>query len=501
VSHPEDADRRPLPPIVYNPVTLVGAALGSISLGLIVFLILLTYFSPEANPYMGIVAFVILPVFLIGGIALMAGGVWREVRLRRRGVVRGGLPRIDLDDPRQRRLLIAVGVGSIFFVAASAFGSFQAFEYTESNAFCGTICHTVMHPEYTAYQQSPHARVHCVDCHIGSGAEWFVRSKLSGAYQVYAVLSNRFPRPIPTPISNLRPARDTCETCHWPAFFYNDKLVVRDYYLSDEANTHERLRLAVHIGGGRPNAVAASGIHWHMNTENQVHYYASDDARQDIPWVKTRTRDGTEKIFRNTDSGITDEQVDPAKLRRMDCLDCHNRPTHDFHPAPERVNLLLSRGRIDPTLPNAKATAVEALEGGYASNDEAMQKIESHILDAYRQGHPEVARSRADAIGAMVSAVQEVYRENYFPTMGVSWRKFPDNIGHLYSPGCFRCHDGKHVSDDGSVISRDCTSCHELLRMETAGAAPPPLAPSEFHHPVDIGGAWREMSCSDCHGG
>jgi hypothetical protein len=258
--------------------------------------------------------------------------------------------------------------------------------------------------------------------------------------------------------------------------------------------------MAVRIGGGRPESVSASGIHWHMNTEHQVDYFAADEARQNIPWVRSRSRDGSERIFRNVEAGTSDEQVDPEKLRRMDCLDCHNRPTHEFHPAPERVNLLLSRKLIDPTLHTAKARAFAALEGSYASLDEGLAQIEAHILDAYRDGYAEVARARGDEIQAMTRAVQDVYRRNYFPSMGVSWRKFPDNIGHLYSPGCFRCHDGKHVSDDGSVISRDCSSCHELWDTQRAGDPAQALAPGEFHHPVDIGDAWREMNCSDCHG-
>ncbi len=94
-----------------------------------------------------------------------------------------------------------------------------------------------MEPEHTAYQNSPHARVKCVDCHVGSGAGWYVRSKLSGAYQVYAVLANVYPRPIPTPIKNLRPARETCEQCHWPSHFSGQKEVINTYFKSDEQNT------------------------------------------------------------------------------------------------------------------------------------------------------------------------------------------------------------------------------------------------------------------------
>ena len=88
----------------------------------------------------------------------------------------------------------------------SSLGSYRVFEETESPQFCGALCHTVMKPEYTAYKISPHSRVRCTECHIGPGASWFVRAKLSGLYQVYATVTDVYPRPIPVPVQNLRPA-------------------------------------------------------------------------------------------------------------------------------------------------------------------------------------------------------------------------------------------------------------------------------------------------------
>ena len=212
--------QRKLPPSFYNLTTLAGAVIAGVSFGLILFLLLLEQFSQTSKPYMGIIAFVILPAFLIGGLTIAAFGVWREHRRQRIGTsVEQHLPVIDLNNPRHQTAVALVSIGTLLLIVFSAFGSFQAYEHTDSDAFCGQTCHTVMNPEFTAYSNSPHARVGCVKCHIGPGAGWFVRSKLSGAYQLYAVAFNKYPQPIRTPIHNLRPAQETCEQCHWPSQF------------------------------------------------------------------------------------------------------------------------------------------------------------------------------------------------------------------------------------------------------------------------------------------
>jgi hypothetical protein len=494
--------RRRLPAIFYNGVSFAGAALAAASLGLIAFLMLLEVLSEESHPYMGIVAFAILPVFLIMGLLLVAAGVLRQRRRRRRGLEGAGrLPRIDLEDPRHRRLFVIFAAGSILFAALSAFGTYQAYEYTNSNAFCGTVCHSVMHPEWTAYQASPHSRVKCVDCHIGSGARWFVRSKLSGSYQIYSVLADAYPRPIPTPVHSLRPSRDTCEECHWPAHFFDEKLVVRDYYLPDDAQTHVRLHLLLGTGGGEPGSGRASGIHWHMNLASEIEYFASDERRQEIPWVRVRGRDGSVRTYVDQTAGFSAADVDERAVRRMDCIDCHNRPTHRYEPPQPEVNFALAQGRIDPGLPGLKGAAVAALEEAWPSAEAARAGIEKALRDFYREKHPDLAASREDAIAAAVAETQRIHASNYFPEMKVSWRAFPNNAGHLWSPGCFRCHDGNHVSEDGAVISRDCGICHTLLSQQTGSDERVSLHGVEYQHPVDIADAWKVMDCSDCHGG
>lgn len=492
---------RLFPTSFYNTITLIGAAISGVSFGLILFLAILELLTAQPKPYMGIIAFVILPAILLFGVFLIVIGIMRENRREKTGKPHGlHLPQIDLNNPRHRVAFFYFSFGGILLLLFSAFGSFKAYEYTETDSFCGEMCHKVMEPEYTAYQFSPHARVGCVKCHIGPGAGWFVRSKLSGAYQVYAVAFDKFPRPIPTPIENLRPAQETCEQCHWPKHFFSEKQKRITNFISDEANTRWDLALLMKIGGGNIEAGPTSGIHWHMNILNEVAYIATDRQRMEIPWIRSTAKDGTVRVYRDVEAGLTDEELAAYQPRRMDCIDCHNRPTHIYHPAARSVNHVMELGWIDRQLPYVKSIAVQALEYPYTTRSIALDSIRLTIEEYYRANYPRVYQQQKDAIDKAVEELQKIYSRNYFPEMKHDWRQYPDHIGHMYAPGCFRCHDGKHVSDDGKVLSRDCNACHtviaqgyekEKLRVSLKGV--------EYEHPIDIGDAWKEMNCSDCH--
>jgi hypothetical protein len=339
-----------------------------------------------------------------------------------------------------------------------------------------------------------------VKCHIGPGAGWFVRSKLSGAYQVYATAFNKYPRPIPTPIENLRPAQETCEQCHWPKHFFSEKQHVNTYFLSDEKNTKWTLNLLMKTGGGNIEAGPTSGIHWHMNISNEVEYIPTDSTRQSIPWVRVRHPDGTEKIYRSVEQSLTDEELATMPRRRMDCIDCHNRPTHIYHPPARSVNHVMSLGWVDPLLPNIKSVAVDALERPYTTKQIGLDSIRIALEGYYRSSFPDLARKNASAIERAVEEIQKIFQRNYFPDMKVNWKQFPDNIGHMYYPGCFRCHDGKHVADDGKVLDRDCNACHTILAQQfERDRLRVSLGGIDYRHPVDIGDAWKEMNCNDCH--
>jgi hypothetical protein len=495
--------KRVFPESFYNFVTLVGAVIAVVSFGLILFLVLLEAVAEQPKPYMGIIAFVILPIFLLLGLVLIAVGIIREHRRARKGKPSNlHLPQVDLNNPRHRTAFVVFSMGTIVLLGFSAFSSFKAYEYTDSDQFCGEICHKVMEPEYTAYQYSPHARVGCVKCHIGPGAGWFVRSKLSGTYQVYAVTFNKYPRPIPTPIENLRPAQETCEQCHWPKHFFSEKLHQNTYFLSDEQNTRWTLDLLIKIGGGNIEAGPTSGIHWHMNIANELTYVHTDSQRQVIPWIRSRTSGGKETIYRSTENPISDEDLKKYTTRRMDCIDCHNRPTHIYHPPARSVNHIMSLGWIDPDLPSVKSIAVKALENPYTSKQVGLDSIKLVMEEYYRVNHPVVAIKKKAEIERAVVEVQKIFSRNYFPEMKVNWKMFADNIGHLFYPGCFRCHDGKHVNDDGKVLSRDCNVCHTILAQQfEKDKLRLSLGGVDYRHPVDIGDAWKEMNCSDCHNG
>jgi nitrate/TMAO reductase-like tetraheme cytochrome c subunit len=493
--------KRIFPSSFYNPVTFVGAAIAAVSFGLILFLIVLEAMTDNPKPYMGIIAFVLLPGIMIIGLAVLVLGALRERRRRMHGKPELRLPQIDLNIPRHRMAFIVFSFGAILLLLLSAFGSFKAYEHTDSDEFCGTTCHTVMDPEYTAYQGSPHARVGCVKCHIGPGAGWFVRSKLSGAYQVYATLFNKYPRPIPTPIQDLRPAQETCEQCHWPKHFFSEKKIVNTYYTSDEQNSKWTIDLLLKVGGGNIEAGPTSGIHWHMNIANEVTYATTDSSRQIIPWVQTKSLvDGKVTTYKSTEVSLSDEEMQKAMRRRMDCIDCHNRPTHIYHPPGRTVNHVMSLGWIDPELPNVKSISVKALEQSYTTKQAALDSIKLMLEEYYKANYPGLFAAKGEKIARAVSELQKIYGRNYFPEMRVSWKKFNNNIGHMYYAGCFRCHDGKHVSEEGKVLSRDCNVCHTILAQQTEkDKLRLSLGGVEYKHPVDIGDSWKEMNCSDCH--
>ena len=489
------------PQFVYNPITIVGAAISVISAGLIIFLFILDIFSAEANTYMGILTYIIIPSFLIVGLLLIAYGIFRERKRQKLGKSRERkFPVIDLNDPKKRAVVVTFSVGTIVLLMFSAFGSFKAYEYTETDEFCGTVCHKVMEPEYTAYLDSPHSRVGCVGCHIGSGTSWYVKSKFSGAYQVYSVLFNKYSRPIPTPVHALRPAEGTCEQCHTPSHFFNEKKVDYTYYLSDEQNTKSTTSMLIKIGGGKSDFGSIEGIHWHVNPDIEVSYIHSDERRLEIPWVKVKSKDGKETIFRDKSSKLDEKKFNQDNLRTMDCIDCHNRPSHIYHQPDKMMNENLNKGIIDETLPYIKSLGVEVLEENYKTKQQALETIEQRINDFYLSNYPDIYKSKTTSIKQSIEVVKKIYARNYFPYMNANWKHFPDNIAHTYTPGCFRCHDGNHVSDDGKVISNDCNSCHLIIsQTSNSGEKRVDLSGLKFQHPVDLDKAEQLQLCTDCH--
>lgn len=490
--------------LIQNAISLAGIILAACSFSAVACLFAIDFFHGFRNQYLGILTYIIAPGFLLAGLLLIALGVLRE-RHRRRKLKPGEIPafpRIDLNVPRQRLAFVAIVVVTFVLLLFTALGSYRTYQYTESVQFCGTACHSVMKPEYTAYQQSPHANVACAQCHIGPGASWYVKSKLSGAYQLYATLIDKYPKPIPAPIENLRPVRLTCEECHWPKKFSGAAEKVWHHYLADKTNTDWTIQMLLKIGGGDPAFGPVGGIHWHMAVGNKIEYVSKDKQQQEIPWVRLTDAQGKVTVYESKDTPLKPGQLAAAQIQVMDCVDCHNRPTHIYNSPVYSVDLAMSTGRISTNLPFIKAQAVHALVRKYNTTDDALRGISQALTTYYQTNYPGLARTNAALVSSAVDGVQAIYTHNFFPGMKVNWRVYPDNIGHLNSAGCFRCHDGQHFSASGKPITHDCQACHTILAQgqNTVSTliAPQGLA---FKHPIDIGGMWQDYNCTFCHDG
>ena len=483
---------------LYNWTSLIGIIMAS--LGFITGIVALAadYMNPNKNSYSGIITYMVVPSVLMLGLLLTVVGYIRQRLSRvRSGEAPRAIPIINLNIRQQYVTFIVVVVVVFLFVLLSGLGGFGAYKFTESVGFCGTTCHTPMKPEYTAYKDSPHSHVRCVDCHIGPGAEWFVKAKISGLHQVYAVVANNFHRPIATPIHNLRPASETCYECHWPAKFFGELEQTRTYFATDKANTPYTISYLLNVGGGDPTHGPARGIHYHMAVSQKIEYVAKDEKRQVISWVRSTDAQGHVSIYKSNDkdAAMTDAQIASAEKRRMDCMDCHNRPAHQLQSPDRALNLAMMEGRISPSLEFVKKNAAKALLGTYATQEQALSEIEKQLKEDYPQG--------GDTVAAAIREVKAIYSRNFFPEMKADWRAYPDNIGHKISNGCFRCHDGKHVDESGKIISRDCKSCH-VITSQGPGAKPATYERTglDFVHPVpDDDGSWKTENCGECHTG
>jgi hypothetical protein len=481
-----------------NPLVIAGAFFALVSLANIVFLLLSDILAARERPYVGIFTYLILPSILVLSLLVLAAGLVSEVR-RRRASGLAAFPIIDLNLPIQRRIFAGVVIGGGIFVLLSLVGSYQFYQFADSVTFCGQACHPVMKPEFTASQISAHARVSCTECHVGGGATWFVRSKFSGTAQAIAFALDRYPRPIPTPIKNLRPAQETCERCHWPEKFWGDELRRITHFAADERNTRREIQLLMKVGGGGAIAGEGSGIHWHMNLSHEVRYIARDPQRQEVLWVQAKDQQGRVTEYLAGDAKLSPDEIAKADKRRMDCMDCHNRPSHIYQPPDKAVDESLLAGRLDRSLPFIKREAVKALAAPYPSTAQAKEGIAKALDTFYRTQYPGLARQKGEAVRKAIVELQRIYEVTTFPEMKVNWRTYPDNIGHFRFPGCFRCHDGQHVSREGKLIRKECAICHVVV-AQAEGGKPVPVKEGEFIHPVDLGDL-TAVTCSDCHTG
>ena len=461
-----------LRPIVYlgqNSISVLGAVLTTSSaLTLIAFWVFELLQTRPIHPYAGIVFFLILPgVFLAGLVLMPIGLLIRRQKLRRAGKLPREYPKIDLRHPVLRRAVVLVASATILNFLIMGTASYLGVEYMDSAQFCGQTCHTVMQPEYTAYRDSPHSRVECVECHIGAGAPWFVRAKISGVRQVFAVSLRTYSTPIPSPVEHLRPARETCERCHWPQRFVGDKLIVHTKFAADEKNSRTQDVLVVKVGGRTWQG--GVGIHGrHLDHASRVSYIATDARRQVIPVVTYIDDAGRAVEYVSGEVKTSREQLERGEHRSMDCMDCHNRPSHTFEMPDRAVDRAMAEGRISSELPFVKKESLALLKAAYPDREAASSKIVEGMTGFYRASYPDVYRAHRAQVEAAADQTRQIYLRNVFPAMKVSWGTYPNNLGHEDFLGCFRCHDGEHKSADGRVITQDCDACHSLLAQDEA---------------------------------
>ncbi len=493
-----------LPQSVYNWTSILGSLLAAISLALIIFTFIISAYFNLGSSYIGLFLYIIFPMVLILGLILIPIGIFiKRKKTKKTGVTEElDWPRIDLNDSKYRNAFLIFIVTTFFFILLSAIGTYEAYHYSESVEFCGTLCHKVMEPEYVAYQNSPHARVACVECHVGPGADWFVKSKLSGLYQVYAVTTGIYPRPIPTPVKSLRPARETCEKCHWPEKFYAYKNRLEKHYLADEKNTEWDIDLIMKIGSAHSAMGLVEGIHWHINPEVEIEYISNDPKHEEISWVRsTNRKTGEINIFESQENPLPKEEVDIREHRLMDCIDCHTRPSHRYSSPPTFIDNAITGGFIPLELPEIKRACIDATKAIFNTRDTAFMEIEKNMMDFYKTKYPQVIEERSVLLEKAISGLKKVYSQNIFPEMKVMYDVYPDHIGHKETNGCFRCHDNNHISENGKIITKDCNLCHEIKAQGIPGSMQTTsiLDAIEFVHPVDIGDAWKEYMCSECH--
>jgi hypothetical protein len=446
-----------------NWITILGVILTTGAGFTLVWSWFLEIASPHTvHPYVGIVLFMILPmIFVLGLLLIPAGILLRRHKLQKEGHLPAEPPKIDLASPKLRRVLWFVVGATLVNIALMGVATVKGVDYMDSSRFCGTTCHTPMITEYRAFLDSPHSRVGCAQCHIGPGTESFFRAKLAGVRQVIGVVTGHYSHPIPSPVETLRPARETCEACHWPQKFSGNKLLVRTHYAEDATNTASTNVVLLKIGGhqGQSN----TGIHGrHLDATSRITYVAGDKERSSIASVTYRDDSG--KFVEYVSADV--KPGEGVKPRQMDCVDCHNRPTHAFQMPDVATDDAITSGLISRDLPFVKKKAVELLKASYPDQETAAAKIPQALADYYRASYPDVYAQKRAQVDAAGQALATIFQRNVNPKMKLDWGSHPNHIGHMDGGGCFRCHDGGHTSKDGKSIASACDTCHVLLAQD-----------------------------------
>jgi len=453
--------------LLRHPLALAGGLLATAGAVVFAALLVAELWGLFDNPYAGLVVFLVVPAIVVLGLLLIPLGMWLE---HRRLSAHPGAERewfvLDFRSARTRRLamlVLALTAVNITIVLLAGYGSLH---YMESPAFCGQTCHTPMHPQFTAWQDAPHSRVTCVQCHVGEGTRAFVHYKLNGIRQLYHVVTGGYERPIPGVVADFRPAQEVCGSCHWSGKNFGDTIRIKREYADDEANTETTTILQLHVGGPGVPTPDGRAIHWHADPRVKVDYVSVDADRQTIPYVRVTNAQGQVREF--TAEGATSADIAKGQRRTMDCIDCHNVVAHRVAATPEQaVDRAIATGRIQRALPFVRREGVRLMKASHATEDAAARTIEGEL----RQFYTSAASGPEAEVARAVTSLQNIYRRNVFPTMKVTFGTYPDNLGHITSSGCFRCHDGGHTAKDGTTISAECEYCHKQIEPRPSAGA------------------------------
>jgi hypothetical protein len=442
-------------PLVYaltgHWVSMTGTALVTLAGFSWLFLLPMHAGGHANNPYIGLFAFVVLPLIFFTGLALIPIGA----ALGRRRVEQGLAVAVERREVWRRAGVFFAIMTAVNLVIGSQL-SYRAVEHMDGVQFCGQTCH-VMQPEFTAHQRPTHAAVACVSCHVAPGASGFIKSKMAGTRQLMAVIFNNFPRPIESAMESNRlvSSSETCEQCHQRNAPMSPKLRVIAKYKDDEANTPTRTVLMMMVDKIH-SAHLAPGV--------TIRYAAADKKRQTISWVEYRDSSGVTRAYLASDT--KPEQAATMPKSEMQCVDCHNRAAHSFETADRAVDGAISTGQIPADLPSIKKIGLGLMQGQYASAGEAAAKIAAQLNDFYRGKYPDILGKRPDDVRHAAGALVAIYNRNVFPDLKVTWGTYPNNLGHADYPGCFRCHDSNHVTKTNESITQDCGVCHNVIAVE-----------------------------------
>lgn len=453
--------------IFRRPAALVGATIFALLFPILVLCALLDLQGGIENPYFSLFIYLVLgPIALVALFLMVAGLVSARSKVAQEPYTYEFFKE-QLTNPQRvkgiRRLVYtATFLVSAFLLFLGAV-AYSGHRFTDSSQFCGTVCHTVMAPEFTTFKNSPHSQVPCVACHIGKDAQGAAKAKFSGLKQLYSTMFDTFDRPLKTPLVSLRPTREICEECHRPEKFHGHKLYFIDSFLPDEANSHVQTSMVMKIGSGGYLGRSAQGIHWHISEQHQLFYEAADEQGRQITRIVLQDAAGKRTEYYDKNKPAPGKAATGNPERLMDCVDCHNRPTHVFLAPDAAIDQKILAGQIPVELPFIKRQALAAITREYPDPASARQGIAAQLRRWYGSHYPDLAASQSGLVGQAIAGAQQAYAENVFPEMNIHWETYQSFIGHRNDTGCFRCHNGAFVSEEGKVISRECDLCHLIL--------------------------------------